>query len=68
MYQSLQFRTDDLAQTCGLMRAQRFATLVSSGSLGLYAAHLPTVTKDEAPYPAAECHLARANLRNRGNP
>ena len=44
-----------------LMRARPFAALVSRGSLGLYASHLPTVLKDEGPYGLIECHLARAN-------
>ncbi len=30
-----------------LMRVRPFATLVSAGSAGLYASHLPTVLKDE---------------------
>jgi transcriptional regulator len=45
-----------------LMRASPFATLVSSGSGGLYASHLPTVLKDDGPYGIIECHLARPNL------
>lgn len=44
-----------------LMRARPFATLVSAGSLGLYASHLPTVLKDEERCGVIECHLARAN-------
>lgn len=44
-----------------LMRAKPFATLISAGSLGLYASHLPTVLKDDRPYGVIECHLARAN-------
>ena len=44
-----------------LMRARPFAALVSSGSTGLYASHLPTVLKDEGPYGVIECHLARPN-------
>jgi hypothetical protein len=44
-----------------LMRARPFATLVSAGSAGLYASHLPTVLKDDGPYGVIECHLARAN-------
>ena len=44
-----------------LMRAKPFATLVSAGSAGLYASHLPTVLKNEGPYGVIECHLARPN-------
>ena len=43
------------------MRARPFAALVSSGSAGLYASHLPTVLKDEGPCGVIECHLARPN-------
>src|SRR5262252_1408912 len=61
MYQPDHFRVDDLPQLHALMRARPFATLVSSGALGLYATHLPTVLKDDAPFGAIECHLSRAN-------
>jgi transcriptional regulator len=61
MYQPDLFRVDDRAQMHALMRARPFATLVSAGSLGLYASHLPTVLKDEGPYGTIECHLARPN-------
>src|ERR1700704_2980463 len=61
MYQPDHYRVDDLAQMHALMRARPFATLVSGGALGLYATHLPTVLKDEAPNGMIECHLARAN-------
>jgi transcriptional regulator len=61
MYQPDHYRVDDLAQLHALMRARPFATLVSGGALGLYATHLPTVLKDEAPNGMIECHLARAN-------
>jgi transcriptional regulator len=61
MYQPPHFRNNDLPQIRAFMREQRFATLISSGSLGVYATHLPTVTKDDEPYAMVECHLARAN-------
>jgi transcriptional regulator len=61
MYQLPHFRVDDLPQIRAFMRDERFATLISSGSLGLFATHLPTVTKNDAPYAMVECHLARAN-------
>jgi transcriptional regulator len=73
MYQPDHFRVDDLPQLHALMRARPFATLVSSGALGLYATHLPTVLNDdpsqethhgmhqEPPFGVIECHLARGN-------
>jgi transcriptional regulator len=61
MYQPDHFRVADLPQMHALMRARPLATLVSAGSLGLYATHLPTVLKDDGPYGVIECHLARAN-------
>ena len=41
--------------------ARPFVALVSCGSRGLYANHLPTVLKGDGPYGVIECHLARAN-------
>jgi len=61
MYQPDHFRVADLPEMHALMRARPLATLVSAGSLGLYATHLPTVLKDDGPYGVIECHLARAN-------
>ena len=61
MYQPEQFKVDDIAPMQALMRVRPFATLVSSGSLGLFATHLPTVLKTEGAYGVIECHLARAN-------
>jgi transcriptional regulator len=61
MYQLPHFRNDDLPRIRAFMREERFATLISSGSLGLFATHLPTVTKDDEPFAIVECHLARAN-------
>ena len=61
MYQPDHFRVEDVAEMHALMRARSFATLVSAGSTGLYASHLPTVLKDDGPYGVIECHLARAN-------
>ncbi|MBM3529142.1 MAG: FMN-binding negative transcriptional regulator [Alphaproteobacteria bacterium] len=55
------FRVEDIGEMHALMHARPFATLVSSGSLGLYATHLPTVLKDEGAHGVVECHLARAN-------
>jgi len=61
MYQPDHFLVSDLPKMHALMRARPLATLVSAGSLGLYATHLPTVLKDDGPYGIIECHLARAN-------
>jgi transcriptional regulator len=61
MYQPDHFRVDDVQQMHTLMRKRPFATLVSAGSAGLYASHLPSVLKDEGPLGVIECHLARAN-------
>jgi len=60
MYQPDHFRVEDVAEMHALMRARPFATLVSAGSAGLYASHLPTVLKDDGPCGVIECHLARA--------
>jgi transcriptional regulator len=61
MYQPDHYRVEDVAQMHALMRARPFAALVSCGSGGLYANHLPTVLKGDGPYGVIECHLARAN-------
>ena len=61
MYRPDEFRIEDLARMHSLMRARPFASLVSNGSTGLYASHLPTVLKDEGSCGVIECHLARAN-------
>ena len=55
------YRVDDVGEMHALMRARPFATLVSSGSDGLTATHLPTVLKVEGEHGVIECHLARAN-------
>ena len=61
MYQPDHYRAEDVPQMHALMRARPLATLVSAGSAGLNATHLPTVLKDDGPYGVIECHLARAN-------
>jgi transcriptional regulator len=61
MYQPDHFRVEDVRQMHALMHARPFAALVSGGSAGLCATHLPTVLKDEGPFGLIECHLARAN-------
>jgi transcriptional regulator len=63
MYVPDHFRVADHAQMHALMRARPFATLVSAGTSGLLATHLPTVLKLDAGGGAGviECHVARAN-------
>jgi transcriptional regulator len=61
MYQPDLYRVEDVPQMHALMRARPFATLISAGTDGLYASHLPTVLKDDRPCGIIECHLARAN-------
>jgi transcriptional regulator len=61
MYQPDHFRVDDVPQMHALMRARPFAAIVSAGTAGLYASHLPTVLKDKGLHGVIECHLARAN-------
>jgi len=61
MYRPEHFRVEDVTRMHALMRARPFASLVSNGSTGLCASHLPTVLKDEGSYGVIECHLARAN-------
>jgi transcriptional regulator len=61
MYRPDHFRVEDVVRMHALMRARPFASLVSNGSTGLCASHLPTVLKDEGSYGVVECHLARAN-------
>jgi transcriptional regulator len=61
VYQPEHHRVDDLKQMQALMRACPFSVLVSAGSAGLFATHLPTVLKDDGRYGLVECHLARAN-------
>jgi transcriptional regulator len=61
MYQPDHYRVEDVAQMHVLMRARPLAALVSCGSSGLYASHLPTVLKDDGAFGVIEYHLARAN-------
>jgi transcriptional regulator len=63
MYTPALFKIDDPAEAHALMRAAPFAILVSTGSDGLTATHLPTVLKADAAEPLGriECHLARPN-------
>ena len=61
MYVPDHYRVQDIGEMHALMCARPFAALVSSGSSGLTATHMPTVLKDDGPYGTIEFHLARAN-------
>jgi transcriptional regulator len=65
MYTPVQFKVGETGDVHALMRAHPFATLITYGSDGLVATHLPTVLKvDEAsPLGRIECHLARPNTQ-----
>ena len=63
MYTPTLFKVEDAAEAHALMRARPFATLVTNGSEGLTATHLPTVLKTDGVEPLGriECHVARPN-------
>jgi len=63
MYTPSYFKVADAADVHAMMRAQPFAILITHGSEGLTATHLPTVLKVDADCPLGriECHLARPN-------
>jgi len=63
MFTPALFKIEDVADAHGLMRAHPFAVLVTYGSTGVLATHLPTVLKvdEAAPLGRIECHLARPN-------
>jgi transcriptional regulator len=63
MYTPSYFKVADTADVHAMMRAQPFAILVTHGSEGITATHLPTVLKVDAdrPFGRIECHLARPN-------
>jgi transcriptional regulator len=63
MYVPGYFRVEDTAELHAMMRARPFAILVTQGSEGLTATHLPTILKvdDAGPLGRIECHLARPN-------
>jgi len=62
MYTPAAFRQDDLATLHEHMRACRLPTLVSHGSQGLLASHLPLLlVPDEGEYGTLYGHFARAN-------
>jgi transcriptional regulator len=63
MYTPAQFKIEDAAEAHALIRAHPFAILITHGSEGLIATHLPTVLKvdDASPLGRIECHVARPN-------
>jgi transcriptional regulator len=63
MYTPPQFKVEDIGEAHALMRTRPFAVLVTMGSDGLTATHLPTVLKIDGAGELGriECHLARPN-------
>lgn len=62
MYTPTAFRQNDLASLYQQMRACRLPTLVSHGTSGLLASHLPLLLEpEEGPYGTLYGHFARAN-------
>ena len=63
MYTPGYFKIEDAAKVHAMMRAQPFAILVTQGSNGLTATHLPTVLKvgGDGSLGLIECHVARPN-------
>jgi transcriptional regulator len=65
MYTPSNFKVEDTAQVHALMRAHPFAILVTHGTDGVVATHLPTVLKvdGDAALGRIECHVARPNTQ-----
>jgi transcriptional regulator len=65
MYTPAHFKVEDIGEAHALMRARPFAVLVTTGSDGLTATHLPTVLKTDGAgrLGRIECHLARPNAQ-----
>jgi transcriptional regulator len=63
MYTPKNFVMEEVGEAHALMRARPFAILLTHGTDGLMATHLPTVLKvdGQAPLGRIECHLARPN-------
>ncbi|MGE0849811.1 MAG: FMN-binding negative transcriptional regulator [Hyphomicrobiaceae bacterium] len=63
MYTPKDFKVEDTWEAHALMRAHPFAILVTQGTNGVVATHLPTVLKidDGGGLGHIECHLARPN-------
>jgi transcriptional regulator len=65
MYTPKDFKVEDTSQAHALMRAHPFAILLTQGSDGMVATHLPTVLKDgdTGGLGRIECHVARPNAQ-----
>ena len=65
MYTPAQFKIEDVSEAHKLLRAHPFAILVTHGSEGIVATHLPTVLKVDGAGALGriECHLARPNTQ-----
>jgi transcriptional regulator len=62
LYIPSHFRVDDRAQLVEFMRANAFATLVSSGPGGLHVSHVPLIAEEASGGPVRLLgHVARAN-------
>ena len=63
MYTPPLFKVEDVGEAHALMRARPVAVLVTMGSDGLSATHLPTALKTDGAggFGRIECHLARPN-------
>jgi transcriptional regulator len=63
MYTPKNFVVENVGEVHALMRARPFAILVTQGTDGLMATHLPTVLKvdGKAPLGRIDCHVARPN-------
>ena len=62
MYVPPHFREDDVAVLHEAMRQARLATLITHGSQGIAASHIPMLLSPEpAPFGTLEGHLARPN-------
>jgi transcriptional regulator len=63
MYTPKDFKVEDTQEAHALMRAHPFAILVTQGTDGIVATHLPTVLKASGGLGHIECHLARPNTQ-----
>src|SRR5690349_18097125 len=61
MYVPATFKMSEQQDAFGLMKANPIAALISHDSDGLFATHLPTVTRQEGDSLVIECHMARPN-------
>lgn len=61
MYVPEHFKLGDVAEQHALMRAYRFAALITMSEAGYEVTHLPTMLKDEGALGVVECHVSRAN-------